>query len=73
MGASHDKILAGLYFADDWATFEEGIRACAGDLVSIEVLLQEADKDRPFAALKYLRELSQNREAPLGPYAHLAK
>jgi hypothetical protein len=64
-GATNEKALASLYFADDWTSFEDGIRAYAGDLVSIDAVLAKADDDRPYAVLDYLKELHGNPQAPI--------
>ncbi len=71
--ATTDAALAALYFNDDWAGFADGIRNYAGDLVSIETVLAKAEAERPYAALKYLRELSQHPSAPLDDYRKTIK
>jgi hypothetical protein len=70
LGATDDGALAALYFADGWDAFVDGLRHYAGDLVSVETLVQEADHDKSLAALEYLKELRANPEAPIE--AHLS-
>ena len=65
LGASTPEILAELYLHGDWEGFHDGLRAGFGDLVAIDVLLDRAADERAYSVLKYLRELTQDREAPL--------
>ncbi|NUT47675.1 MAG: hypothetical protein HOV94_10265 [Saccharothrix sp.] len=68
LGASSPEILAALYFGGDWAGFHQGLRDGVGDLVGIRVVLDRAADDQAVSALKYLRELKADPEAPLRPY-----
>jgi hypothetical protein len=66
IGATDDVTLANLYFAGAWASFEQGIRTFAGDWVSIKAV-RAANRATGPAVCDYLKELSADKRAPLGP------
>jgi hypothetical protein len=65
VGATTPEILTQLYFAGNWAGFEQGLYQRAGDLISIKVFLDRVANGQSYAAIDYLDELIANPEAPL--------
>jgi hypothetical protein len=64
VGATTPEILTQLYFAGNWAAFEEGLYKLA-ELISIKVFLDRAANGQSYAALHYLDELIAKPNAPL--------
>jgi hypothetical protein len=65
VGATTPEILAQLYFAGNWAGFEQGLYQRAGDLISIKVFLDRVANGKSYAVIDYLDELIETPEAPL--------
>jgi hypothetical protein len=65
VGATTPEILAQLYFAGNWAGFEQGLYQRAGDLISIKVFLDRVANGQSYAVIDYLDELIEHPEAPL--------
>jgi hypothetical protein len=63
--ATSDAILAELYFAGEWAGFTAGLRAYAGDLVSVDAVLTAVAVGQFAGAADYLAELKKDPDAPI--------